>query len=1296
MGDEEGMEEYIAELRMQLEEQESKLEMAGEIGQTLLAKNEQLEDDLEEEKELRKLQAEENTSLQEQLAEAVRLIHAFQEREDELKGNERGDVQAIEELQHQIDELHSDASVHKDELTRARAEFDRKESRFEAQEQTWLARIAELEEQLENEIQKVFELVESQQSQRQQTRGRRRSISMGKQIVSPDGELLEEDDDDDVDTAAQHVEIEVDEEVAQEVERLQRELEKWRNQHLASEHARNQEAEVRREAVADKRKLEIRTRNAEEAAEIAEERAATAAEESANLYKQVESLKRQISAQHTKYTQLEVEMDTMKRMTKLQSEDDGMMSLLDELTTEDNSAWQEEKNMLERQLEDIHQKWRDSIKERDSYRQDLEAATKREHERQQLQRDFEALQTKSQTDSEKVMTLGRENERLQKELTDASAAADQMRSTQAVKNKEMLDFQEQLRHAQMESQTHLTRLQAVQTELDETRSGMLDKESDLIGLRKRLRELQESLASKDEENKKLGLVRDENTKHKQEKEQLKIRVAELQQLLESQTRQKEMLQKQNEEHQSMGSADETRLMEQINELMEQLSVQSATAAREQEEMRQRHEKQLQELQEQLDQKKDQLSADDTEKVAQLEHQLEQAQAENEAIGSTFKEFQAILAQQKSELSRFMADVTKAEEEKRRAQQERAEESGKLRAMELRSRKAEDSVHAIKEEMATYMVKFKRLQTQVVAAQELDDQVQILTMQKEALMDRTRELETKTKTLTSMYNKLEERAEGQESDLLAAQKKHIAESQIVAKLRKELLVQKAQLSLGGTGNWSQGGKTMPKPQKEHKQRKENADIRAELASLGTKRVAAEVPAGKRERRLSKIAVESAALKEMQMAEAAIDENTEEEDSGTDVMFEHFHLTAQAVLVNNPLLAEAGFEIVDLYKKVNNDDVPFHHWHSWLMSQLADGAVAQSKRTSYTQKRLSSRDSEDDTQLLLHGCSFIQYTKGKLGRVQKKAVSVRVTDGFGTIQVTPLNERASAVIPISFPLSKIARVRTGRDASPLFSKVDSTAEALLFSVLSEDGKSVCLDLQAQNVSIRTRWVNVLQHLIDSHEQRQLEAKQAATASPYRVIAPASVRTEFAVLSERVMVLRPGDVILVTHTAVVTENDIKPDEDDGAGIGGKVDMGHIPVGTQRAKFESGGGACWTSVVSGSGTRLLVEDKTAKVGTSAGQNGAATRSFNRHRSMDSFFEPRGRDTIRSQGSFDSLSQIAESNRPSKASSRSSGSRPRRGSVNSQGSQRSNSSRSSKSSSRTSASSRSRQSSKLKKLAPL
>ena len=130
--------------------------------------------------------------------------------------------------------------------------------------------------------------------------------------------------------------------------------------------------------------------------------------------------------------------------------------------------------------------------------------------------------------------------------------------------------------------------------------------------------------------------------------------------------------------------------------------------------------------------------------------------------------------------------------------------------------------------------------------------------------------------------------------------------------------------------------------------------------------------------------------MALQSTAVDEEAEE--GATDVMFEHFHLTAQAVLVNNPLLAEGDYDIVDLYRLVNANDVPFHNWHNWLISQLAKGAVGQSKRVAHESKRKEQKASqEDDTGLLLHGSSFIQYTKAKLGRVQKKAVSVRVTDG-----------------------------------------------------------------------------------------------------------------------------------------------------------------------------------------------------------------------------------------------------------------------------------------------------------------
>ena len=719
MGDEDDIEEYVAGLHMQLEEKDSQLEMAAEIGNELLGKNEQLADELDEQKELYKLQEEETTNLQEQLAEAVRLIEAFQEREEDLKGNERGDVQAIEELQHQIDELHGDAAIHKEENARLTAEMDKKEARFEEQEQNWLARIAELEEELENETQKVADLVENQQIARQQSTGRRRSITLDKSLTSPWGGLLEEEDSDEEKTTA----IEVDEEVAQEVERLQRELEKWRNQHQASEQARNSEAEVRREAVQEKRKLEIRTRNAEESADIAEERSTTAAAESAKLYKQVEQYKRNIGAQQTKITRLESEMETMKRMQSLQSEGDGMMSLLDELTTEDNSAWEAEKDLLEKQIGDMNQKWRDAIKARDEMRQQVEVSEKRDAQSRQLQRDFDSLQTKSQADAESVMTLDRDNERLRGELTAASAAADELRSAQAVEKKETLDFRSQLDKVQGERQAELERLQAMQSELDEARSGRLGKESDLMDLRKKLREQELDAEQSGKDAKKLGMVQNQKEKLTGENEKLKVQTAELKVQLENQVREKEMLQTHQDERSQSGSADEAKLLQQVNELMSQVSELSSKAAREQEELRQTHETQMREMEEKVEARSGEgPAAEDTEKITSLERQLEQFQDENGGLLETFKEFQSILDQQKAELGQFMVDVTKAEEEKRLAQQERSEESGRLRSMELRSRKAEDNVHAVNQEIATTKLQFKRLRQQVVAAQELDDQV----------------------------------------------------------------------------------------------------------------------------------------------------------------------------------------------------------------------------------------------------------------------------------------------------------------------------------------------------------------------------------------------------------------------------------------------------------------------------------------------------------------------------------------------------------------------------------------------
>lgn len=49
--------------------------------------------------------------------------------------------------------------------------------------------------------------------------------------------------------------------------------------------------------------------------------------------------------------------------------------------------------------------------------------------------------------------------------------------------------------------------------------------------------------------------------------------------------------------------------------------------------------------------------------------------------------------------------------------------------------------------------------------------------------------------TYRYNKMEERAEVLETELIASNKKQMSETQSAAKLRKEMLVQKVQMSLG---------------------------------------------------------------------------------------------------------------------------------------------------------------------------------------------------------------------------------------------------------------------------------------------------------------------------------------------------------------------------------------------------------------------------------------------------------------------------------------------------------------------
>ena len=179
----------------------------------------------------------------------------------------------------------------------------------------------------------------------------------------------------------------------------------------------------------------------------------------------------------------------------------------------------------------------------------------------------------------------------------------------------------------------------------------------------------------------------------------------------------------------------------------------------------------------------------------------------------------------------------------------------------------------------------------------------------------------------------------------------------------------------------------------------------------------------------------------------------------------------------------------------------------------------------------------------------------------------------------------MVPVSIALSNFKKVGIGRDANPLFARADDAAAELLFSLDSEDGK-ISLALQAQNVQTHDRWVKAIRHLISSRSERRAEAEQAAKATPYRVMSPGSVRVEFAAMSERTRVLSLGEEIMVTKVVRVTEADI-PEVDDGAGIGGGIDMGHFPVGTERAFFDGG----WVSVTAGNGTLLLQKTTTRKM---------------------------------------------------------------------------------------------------------
>jgi chromosome segregation ATPase len=523
--DEDEEDDELQELQDELDEKQRQLELAAQMGQQLLDQNASLEEEVEDLKELLEQKDADVIAAQDQLQHSADLIQRFEERNAELNEELRNATGTTEDLEHRIAELNRTTGFLSDENTRLKDDAKKAEAITSDREEEW----GNMRQKLEQQINQLSASARSesgggsgsdgddgQENAKVEAFGGGKS---GRRRAGISGDL----------SALMNQTA---------VQRLQHEVETLQGQLLASETAREAEAQARREATAERQRLDVVARNAQRDAAGADRREAAAMEEVQRLTKSLESERHQIGTQQSMITGLEAEIVKLNQLSTFSSnsavaEGDsgnmaGMVSLLDELQAVDDDTMAQERELLEKQIAsangradaaerakatlqrelaqleqsgssaDRQVRQHGGLLRRRGYDLPASVSSFVTHRHSitdamwsgsgQLRAELEALQGQAGVDKERISALDVETQRLQAALTDHSARADGLQDALAIGSAAQMERAAHLEQVEAERNGAVRQMRELRTEFEAARTTIMEKDAVALGLRREARE----------------------------------------------------------------------------------------------------------------------------------------------------------------------------------------------------------------------------------------------------------------------------------------------------------------------------------------------------------------------------------------------------------------------------------------------------------------------------------------------------------------------------------------------------------------------------------------------------------------------------------------------------------------------------------------------------------------------------------------------------------------------------------------------------------------------------------------
>ena len=508
-------EETMQDLRDQLEQQAEQIEMAGSFFKEVNEEKENLEEELEDVREQMRLKEEEYETKDEQLEFAANAVRQLQEDIEQANDDMEIEKQNAQETDFRVRESEEQKKALADENTKLKDNIMELEERRKEEEENFEERRKELEDkvtELEEEATRDAEAAAAEPSEEAKEEAKRAQFQSGgrsgRRSAVQTSDFANE----------------------QAVRNLTMELEKIQSQLTASETIREEEAKGRREATANMKRMDVKTKNAVKDKEGAERREQDLIQEKDRLTGLLEKERMQISAQQSSITGYEAEIQKLKDMvafssnmaeaaapskaaktkTEEKAEDKkkegdamGMMSLMDELKGMDEDAFQAERDNFERLIREEKKKNETSKKELAKVQRQLEHIESNGTAGEQgVRSELAALQETHAADSAKIKKLDDDNQRLQAEVTDAVAHASGMESSNSILQADLTEQQAKVEDVESERTKMADDMKEMRSSLDALRTEALDKDGELMKLKRqnrasetRIEELQESLAN---------------------------------------------------------------------------------------------------------------------------------------------------------------------------------------------------------------------------------------------------------------------------------------------------------------------------------------------------------------------------------------------------------------------------------------------------------------------------------------------------------------------------------------------------------------------------------------------------------------------------------------------------------------------------------------------------------------------------------------------------------------------------------------------------------------------------------